>query len=109
MEYKEQFKIKIEKFINDSTGIKKMELIPHVIERTPECTTELITDCIEELVKEGKIMEIEYEVPPRIKPYISLLRNKEIKMNYRTKSMFFPANTTLRIINVRIIKSEEQK
>jgi len=30
-------------------------------------------------------------------------------MNYRTKSMFFPANTTLRIINVRIIKSEEQK
>ena len=94
MEYKEQFKIKIENFINESTGIKKMELIPHVIERTPECTTELITYCIEELVKEGKIMEVEYEVP---------------QMNYRTKSIFFPANTTLRIINVRIIKSKEQK
>jgi hypothetical protein len=83
MEYKEHLKKKIKQTINDSTGLKKLELVSVIVERTPECTSELIEECTIELINEGKIIEIEYEVPQTM---------------YRTKSIFFPAGTEIRIV-----------
>ena len=84
---KEELKLLIVKTINESTGIKAMELIPEIFRVAKESSksvNEDILGCLEELVLENRIMEIEYVLP---------------QMSYRIKSIYFPIGTTIKINN----------
>lgn len=67
-----------------SNGKKAIDLIPDIA-TIPEFQKilhhEFINE-IEEMIHDGEIIEIEYELP---------------SMEYRTKSIYFPSGTTIRI------------
>lgn len=77
---KEDIRKAILDIVRNSNGIKNVDLALKVLERSIPYLFEshLYGDCIQELVDEGEIMEIEYVLP---------------HMDYRTKSMYFPKGT----------------
>lgn len=73
-------KERISKIVNDSTGLKSTELAVKVVCEVPDCNTNEVLHLIEELVKEGEIIELEYILP---------------QINYRIKSIYFPKGTDI--------------
>ena len=72
--------------VNDTTGIKAVELICRVAPIIYESDCRLqgdITAMLEQLVKEGEVVELELLLP---------------HANDRIKSMYFPKGTELRIM-----------
>jgi hypothetical protein len=77
-------KEKISVMVNESNGLKATELLLKVVNKYPEMLNVLdgseIAEVLEELVKEGEIVELEYVLP---------------HMKYRVKSIYFPRGTEI--------------
>lgn len=80
---KEQLKEIILSLIRESTGIRGVELALSVLNKTMPryFESEMYQECLEELVKSGEIVELEYTLPD---------------MDYRVKSIFFPKGTQIK-------------
>ncbi len=80
---KEHLKQVILKCIDDSTGIRGVELALAVLNKTMPHYFEssYYQECLEELVKSGEVVEVEYVLP---------------EMSYRVKSIFFPKGTQIK-------------
>jgi len=75
----EELKNKVLEIVTENNGCKLMELVVDCINlKDAAC----LSEAVEELVKEGRLIEIEYCVP---------------NMSYRTKSFLLPANTEITI------------
>jgi len=70
----------VERIVNESNGIKAMEMISRVLRECPEIGD--LEPIIEELVRTRRIIEVEYILP---------------NMNYRIKSFLLPKNTEVRV------------
>ena len=81
---RKDMKEKIIELVNDCGPIKATELIVKLIEIHDISQNNLILDILNELVKNGDIIEVEYTLP---------------QMNYRIKSLYFPKRTEIQIIN----------
>lgn len=79
---KDLIKQLITEIVNESTGIKATDLILRIVEKTIpfDVGCDLVTECIEELVRDKKITELEYTLP---------------RMTYRIKSIYFPTGTSI--------------
>ena len=89
---KEQYKEIVRKIIDDSTGIKAVELATQVVlEVHDKCHErqefDIWNDALDPLIEAGEICELEYSLPA---------------MNWRLKSIFFPKGTTFRMINLEV-------
>lgn len=81
---KDNLKPVILECINHSTGIRGVELALAVLNKTLPYHFETADyhEALEELVKEAKVVEVEYYLPD---------------MPDRTKSIFFPAGTSIEV------------
>lgn len=80
MNIHELLKEQITKTVDEGTGIKVTELVAKYMHT---CAHSRITDAVEELIQEKKIIGLDYRVPA---------------MDYKVKTILFPAGTTF-IIN----------
>lgn len=79
-----EIKAQIKEFINNSNGIKATDLILKLISTNPLPEDLNYISCIEKLVQDGDIIEIEFNVP---------------KMDYRIKSFYLPHGTRIKIVD----------
>lgn len=63
-------------------GGKAVEVLSHMASRSPEALESFHPDLPDELVREGKLVEVEYTLPT---------------MAYKVKSFFLPAGTVVRV------------
>lgn len=82
MEMKQRLRNRILEIVNPSTGIKGMELATILANEFHPLTTEKILQEIFDLIKEGELIEIEYQLST---------------MDYRTKSFILPKGTSINI------------
>lgn len=85
---RDRIKDTIVEIVNHGTGCKAPELISLITAHDPSIVSlreyREVPALIAELVKENRIVEVEYILPT---------------MDYRVKSMLFPAGTKLHIVN----------
>jgi len=71
----------VKEIVNKSQGLKAVELSMRVLTETKyDVKSEDIIKTIEDLVREGEIVELEYILP---------------QMDYRIKSIYFPKGTNI--------------
>ena len=81
---RDEIKSQIKTFINCSHGVKATDLILKLISNNPITDDLNYITCVEELVKSGDIIEIEFTVP---------------QMDYRIKSFYLPVGTRIKIVD----------
>lgn len=72
--------------VNIAQGIKGVDLSVRLATEHPEATGDEILSCIFDMISEGELVEVEYELP---------------LMTYRTKSFILPRGTSININKIK--------